>query len=374
MSSFDMRRLDLIIEPEPGNANEVEGILNPAAARGPDGELYLFPRVVAKGNYSRIAIVRVIFDEAGEPCDIERIGIALEPETEYELRPNGAGGCEDPRITYVEPLQRYVMTYTAFSPVGPRIALAISKDLLSWHRLGLASFLPYKEIQFDGVDNKDACLFPVAIPNPSEKREFAILHRPLFAGTLPEETILLGANRAIDVHRESIWISYSPTELSSNEPHRLHQFTSHHHLAAPVSPWEALKIGSGTPPVMTKHGWLFVYHGVSKQVQPASNEERITYAAGVMVLSSEYPQVIRYRSATPVLAPEPLDQRPATFADVVFPTGIDRRDDIGQPDRYDVYFGLNDYRIGVARIDVPDLLPTDGVDVEHAARSNSHST
>jgi predicted GH43/DUF377 family glycosyl hydrolase len=370
MNDFTMRRLGLVIEPEPGNAHEVEGIFNPAAARGPDGELYLFPRVVAKGNYSRIAIVRVIFDEVGEPHDIERLGIALEPEMEYELRLNGAGGCEDPRITYVEPLRRYVMTYTAFSPVGPRIALAISKDLLSWHRLGLASFLPYEGILFDGVDNKDACLFPVAIPNPSDEHELAILHRPLFAGTLPEETILLEENRDIDRHRESIWISYSPTELSSNEPHRLRQFTSHHHLAAPNSAWEALKIGSGTPPVMTKHGWLFVYHGVSKQAVPGSDEERITYAAGVMVLSTEYPQVILYRSSTPVLMPEPSDHRPGTFANVVFPTGIDQRVDIGQPDRYDVYFGLNDYRIGVARIDVPDPLPNDGVVEEYAARSN----
>ena len=74
-----MRPLDLVINPEPGNANEVEGILNPAAARGPDGNLYLFPRIVAKGNYSRVGIARVVFDSKGEPCGIERLGIALEP-------------------------------------------------------------------------------------------------------------------------------------------------------------------------------------------------------------------------------------------------------------------------------------------------------
>ena len=51
MSGFKLRRLGLIMEPEPGNPQEVEGVLNPAAARGPDGKLYLFPRLVAKGNY-----------------------------------------------------------------------------------------------------------------------------------------------------------------------------------------------------------------------------------------------------------------------------------------------------------------------------------
>ena len=62
MSGFQLQRLGLIMEPEPGNPLEVEGILNPAAVRGPDGQLYLFPRLVAKGNYSRIGIARVTFN------------------------------------------------------------------------------------------------------------------------------------------------------------------------------------------------------------------------------------------------------------------------------------------------------------------------
>ncbi len=41
----------------------------------------------------------------------------------------------------------------------------------------------------------------------------------------------------------------------------------------------------------------------------------------------------------------------------MFPTGIDRRDDLGLPDRFDVYYGMADNRIAVARLDVPDTLP-----------------
>src|SRR5664279_6138647 len=91
MSDFQLRRLGLLMEPEPGNPLEAEGVLNPAAARGPDGKLYLFPRLVAKGNYSRIGIARVLFNEAGDPAGVERLGIALEPEMDYELRPDGTG-------------------------------------------------------------------------------------------------------------------------------------------------------------------------------------------------------------------------------------------------------------------------------------------
>ena len=218
MTGFQLQRLGLVMEPEPGNPLEAEGILNPAAVRGPDGQLYLFPRLVARGNYSRIGIARVRIDEAGDPAGIERLGIALEPEADYERRPNGGGGCEDPRITFVEPLKRYVMTYTAFSPAGPRIALAQSKDLFHWQRLGLATFLPYDGIEFDGVDNKDASVFPVAIPDPSGKPALAMLHRPLFPGTRPEETVRDPAAREVDLHRESIWISYCPMTTEGVSP------------------------------------------------------------------------------------------------------------------------------------------------------------
>jgi predicted GH43/DUF377 family glycosyl hydrolase len=352
----------MVMEQEPGNPQEIEGVLNPAAARGPDGELYLFPRLVARGNYSRIGIARVRFNDAGDPVDVERLGIALEPEADYELRPGGCGGCEDPRITFVEPLQRYIMTYTAFSTGGPRIALALSKDLFHWDRLGLARFGPYQGTEFADVDDKDASLFPVAIHNPSGHPELAILHRPLFPGTRPEETACQPSSRKVDLDRESIWISYCPMSLESRrELNCPGKFSSHHRLAAPVSPWERLKIGGGTPPVLTRYGWLIIYHGVKEMEQPRKNEHQLCYSAGVMILSKEHPQVMRYRSVEPVLTPALPQERQGIVANVVFPTGIDRRDDLGLSDRFDVYYGMADKRIGVARLNLPDFLPSEGV-------------
>ncbi len=148
------------------------------------------------------------FIEAGDPCDVERMGITLEPEADYELQADGRGGCEDPRVTYIERRQRYMMTYTAFSSFGARIALAVSEDLFHWKRLGLATFAPFCGIDFVHVDNKDASLFPIAIPNHSGKLQLAMIHRPLFAGSKPEETDCDACSRLVDVDHESIWISY----------------------------------------------------------------------------------------------------------------------------------------------------------------------
>ncbi len=363
MSTLELKRLGILMSPEAGNPHEEEGVLNPAAVRGPDGHLYLFPRLVAKGNFSRIGIARVVFNDAGDPCGVERLGIALEPEADYELRSDGSGGCEDPRITFVEPLRRYVMTYTALSHDGPRIAVAVSEDLFHWKRMGLATFEPYQGIDFVHVDNKDACVFPVAIPNHAGKLQMAILHRPLFAGTRPEELACQDDQCLVDLDHESIWISYCPMPFEFGETNRLGVFNSHHRLATPVSPWEQLKIGCGTPPILTRHGWMIVYHGVSKTAETDQNGPHLCYSAGVMMLSVEHPRFIHYRSVEPVLTPQLPQERYGIVSNVVFPTGIDRRDDLGQPNRFDVYYGMADHKIGVARLDLPDILPPEGVAV-----------
>jgi predicted GH43/DUF377 family glycosyl hydrolase len=80
-----------------------------------------------------------------------------------------------------------------------------------------------------------------------------------------------------------------------------------------------------------------------------------------MVLSREHPREIRYRSAKPILTPSLPQEQCGTVADVVFPTGIDRRTDLGSPNRFDVYYGMADDCIGVARLDLPEALPAAGI-------------
>ena len=180
----------------------------------------------------------------------------------------GGGGCEDPRVTFVEPLKRYIMTYAAFSPRGPRIAMAESEDLFHWKRLGTRNLrsLARHRIGATWTIRMRASFLSRYLTPPgnwnwecSTVRFFPALGPRRLRATLgPVKWIL---------NQESIWISYCPAALKSRAPDRLGQFTSHHRLATPVSPWERLKIGAGTPPILTKHGWLIVYHGVSEAAE-----------------------------------------------------------------------------------------------------------
>ena len=373
MRSFQLQRLGIVMEPEPGNPHEIEGVLNPGAARGPDGQLYLFPRLVARGNFSRIGVARVQFNDEGDPVGVERVGIALEPQADYELH-HGAGGCEDPRVTFIEQLQHYVMTYTALGCNGPRIALATSNDLFLWERLGLATFLACDGLEchaldFTTINNKDAVLFPKAIRSPNGEDAFAMIHRPLFPGTDAHETVHDSKPRMVDVSHESMWISYTPCQATDRNQRRLCDFRSHHRLAYPVAPWEYLKIGGGTPPVLTQHGWLVFYHGVCESNESTPHARRLRYSAGVLLLSQKRPRFIRYRSTSPVLEPELPEERAGTVANVVFPTAVDQRADLEQPNRLDVYYGMADSRIGVARTDVPVELPPEARTIGYLSKT-----
>src|SRR5580692_2117597 len=135
--NLDVRveRLGLVLEPD-GDPSEAGGILNPAAARSPKGELLLYPRCVAEGNISRVGTFLTRSLEHG--FETKRLDFALVPQAPYEIRPHPGYGCEDPRVTYVPVLQAYLMTYTAFGPEGPRIAIAVSEDAYHWERVGLA--------------------------------------------------------------------------------------------------------------------------------------------------------------------------------------------------------------------------------------------
>ena len=96
---FTLTRAGVIMTPEPGNEFEAEGVLNPASGRGPDGELYLLPRLVAKGNVSRVGLAKVVIED-GVPTGVERQGIVLAPDEGWERGLNNAG-TEDPRTTWV---------------------------------------------------------------------------------------------------------------------------------------------------------------------------------------------------------------------------------------------------------------------------------
>ena len=338
----EVKRLGIVMEPD-GSPLEVEGVLNPATTRGRKGELLMYPRVVARGNTSRVGLSRGI--ETNGKVRFERIGFALEPQADYERRDVPGGmGCEDPRVTFVPVLDTYVMSYTAFGPEGPRIALAVSDDGYTWERLGRMRFIG--ELMPVG-DDKDAVFFPEPVTSPSGMPALAFYHRPMLHISAVDGHAAIPTVLEMDPEdRECIRIAYIPLEAALRDRNNLTTATESIKVLIPDGHWGRIKNGAGTPPLRTEYGWFSLFHGVDA----IEHDGRITlcYSAGVVVHDLEQPHRVLYRSPEPVLSPDTVDERTGIVNNVVFPTGID----VKSKGSYDIYYGAADARVARAHIDV----------------------
>lgn len=342
-----VQRLGVVLEPD-GDPTEAGGILNPGAARAPSGELLLYPRCVAEGDISRIGTIRTqIVDRSFQ---VERLGFALQPEAPYELRPRHGYGCEDPRVTYIAALQSYVMAYTAVGADGPRVAIAISRDAYHWERLG--------PVRFPGTathsgDDKDAAFFPEPVLSPKGRRCLAFYHRPmLHLSSVDGRAAVPMIERMPFEDRESIRIAYVPLAPASKDHSKLGNVCDTVEVLSPDAQWGSIKIGAGTPPVrITLNGrdaWMAIFHGVDV-INDGARKPYLRYSAGIVIQDLERPDRVLYRSPEPIMVPESRRERRGVVDNVVFPTGIDPRPDLGER-VFDVYYGMGDYSVGAARV------------------------
>jgi predicted GH43/DUF377 family glycosyl hydrolase len=336
LQPYALTRGGVLLSPEPGRRDEAGGVLNPTVYKVGD-RTYLMYRAVdsVPHNFSRLALAEITVKDGNiEATRLNRY--ALEPQETYELLATASaepglatgGGCEDPRVTSIG--GTLFLCYTGYGgDQFPRIALARSMDGLVWERLGPARYAVHiaetpdgpLPIDFNQVPNKDAMLFPERIGG-----RFAMLHRPMFAGTARERF----------QSRQSIWISFS---------HDMIHWEDHRIVAEPLYPWENLKLGGGSQPERVEDGWLIIYHGVQGQRDSDPNRR---YSAGAMVLDADEPWRVKYRSELPILTPDAAEERVGVVNNVVFPTGLWR----GPAGEWLVAYGMADWCIGWARTQV----------------------
>jgi predicted GH43/DUF377 family glycosyl hydrolase len=277
-------------------------VFNPGATRLRDGTTLLLCRVEDRRGFSHLCAARSANGIDGWTVDAEP---TLRPDPQHY--PEELWGIEDPRITYVDELGRYVIAYTAFSKGGPGVALALTEDFRHFERYGLVM----------QPDDKDAALLPCRIDG-----HFALLHRPMTDS---------GAH---------IWISYSP-DLRNWGGHRLIL------NARRGAWWDANKIGLSPPLIDTPRGWLMIYHGVRHTASGA------LYRIGLALLDRERPEQCVRRGDAWVFGPEEPYEQHGDVGNVVFPCGTTLDAD---GDTLRMYYGAADMSIGVAQGSVRALL------------------
>lgn len=336
---YALERVGIVMRPEAGNPDEAEGVLNPAAVVAPDGRIVMYPRVVAAGNRSRIGITEVTTSD-GVPTGVKRQGILLAPDRGWE-HGSDHGGVEDPRLTWIESLGYYVMTYVAYGPLGPRGALLVSRDLEQWERLGPIQYVYEDELDTDLnlFPNKDLLWFPEPVTGPDGTPCYAFLHRPMWEIWSQQPTL----PRGITDDRAAIWISYVRASDAQADVKALLRPWGHRQLAASEYEWEALKVGGGTPPLRVPEGWLMLHHGVSGT--EVEQGKRVFYSAGGIIMDADDPTRIVARTPEPLLTAQTEEERVGIVGNVVFPTAV-----IESNGEHYVFYGMADDAIGVARL------------------------
>ena len=227
---------------------------------------------------------------------------------EPDKYPEELWGIEDPRVVYLEALQCFAVTYTAYSRGGPLVALALTRDFSQFDRQG--AILP--------VENKDACVLPRRVGG-----KWFMIHRPVPA-------------RPAGIH---MWIASSPDLLHWGQ-HKLLM------AARPGGWWDADKIGLGPQPIATAEGWLVIYHGVRVTASGA------IYRSGLALLDLEQPEKVVRRSKQWVLGPTEPYERMGDVPHANFPCGVV---EVGGGEIY-LYYGVADSSMAVAIAKTQDLL------------------
>jgi predicted GH43/DUF377 family glycosyl hydrolase len=280
----------------------VHSVFNPGATRLKDGSTLLLCRCEDRRGFSHITAARSEDGFTNWRVD-EKPTFAADPVN----FPEELYGVEDPRITYMPDMDRFVVAYTAFSKAGPGVALAITEDFRSFDRIGLIM----------QPDDKDAALFPFLFDG-----QYAMIHRP---------TSEQGSH---------MWISYSP-DLTNWGSHKLML------PARRGAWWDANKIGMSPPPILTDRGWIVMYHGVR---QHASGS---IYRLGLALFDLNHPEVCLLRGQCWMMEPLESYETHGDVPYVVFPCGYTIADD---HDTVNLYYGAADSCIGVATGSIKEML------------------
>lgn len=218
---------------------------------------------------------------------------------EYE-----AFGVEDPRVSKVE--GEYLITYSAYSRHGVRIALAKTKDFKSLEKIAFITQADYRNV----------VIFPEKINGM-----YVRLDRP-----------------HSEISPWSIWITRSPDLIHWGESQVVMKPEAYH--------WDEMKIGPGAPPMKTARGWLSIYHGVFPTMDGA------IYRLGLALHDLGDPSKILAIGDSWILQPEDPWEVSGYVHNVIFTCGAVPEED----GSVKIYWGGADtvMCVGVAQMD--DLL------------------
>ncbi len=226
--------------------------------------------------------------------------IPLSQRIIHPQSPTEEQGIEDARFVQFfedDGSMTYYATYTAWDGQVTLPQLIETQDFLHF-KMGT--------LNGHGVRNKGMALFPRRIDG-----KYAMVSR---------------------LDDERLFIMYSDD---------IHFWRDSQPLAAPMYPWEFLKIGNCGSPMETDEGWLLLTHGVGAMRR---------YCIGAMLLDKADPTKVLGRLARPLIEPE-WNEREGYVPNVVYTCGA-----LIHAGKVIIPYAMSDYASTVATVELDQLL------------------
>ena len=303
---------------------EETATFNPAAIVR-NGTVYVLYRAEDATGEAKIGFhtSRIGLAESKDGLRFTRHAIpVLHSQSDAQSANESPGGVEDPRIVEADDGQ-YVLTYTQWNRKVPRLAVATSRDLVTWEKHGPA-FAKAAGGKYLSVESKSGAIVARVVGN-----------RLVATRVDGKYWMYYGVPNVMVATSENL-TDWTPLEVDEGRP------------LAVLSPrpgyFDSWLVEAGPPAILTGDGIVLLYNaGNSDRFGDRGLPARV-YTAGQALFDARNPIKLVDRSDRPFLRPTEEYERTGQYSEgTTFVEGL-----VPFNGRWFLYYGSADSRVGVA--------------------------
>jgi beta-1,2-mannosidase len=303
---------------------EAYATFNPAAVVK-DGKVFVLYRAEDASGAQQIGghTSRLGLAESNDGLHFTRRATpVLYPDTDTQRRNEWPGGVEDPRIVETED-GTYVLTYTQWNRDVPRLAVATSRDLLTWSKHGPA-FAKAAGGKYLRTESKSG----------------AILSR------------LVGERIVATRVNGKYWMYFGVPDIRIATSENLSDWTpledAEGNAVKVLSPrpgyFDSWLVEGGPPAILTSHGIVVLYNAGNSGTHGDSTLPARVYTGGQALFDARNPLKLLQRADSPFIRPTESYERTGQYVEgTTFIEGLVRF-----KNRWYLYYGTADSRVAVA--------------------------
>ena len=298
---------------------------NPAAVVK-DGKIYLLYRAEDASGEQQIGrhTSRLGLAESSDGVHfMRRATPVLYPDTDAQRGNEWPGGVEDPRLVETDD-GTYVLTYTQWNRDVPRLAVATSRDLVTWTKHGPA--FARAGAKYLNHETKSGAI----VARVEGDRVIATRVGELYWMYYGVPNLRIATSEDL--------VDWRPLEDSEGKPLMV--------LSPRPGYFDSWLVEGGPPALITSHGIVVLYNAGNAE-RGAGGDSTLpahVYTGGQALFDARYPSRLIARSSAPFITPtEPYERTGqyavgTTFVEALVPFG----------ERWFLYYGTADSRVGVA--------------------------